>query len=130
MMTAKHPGKGRFPGYLVCPISAELPVRACTFDNPGNDGMTSPHVFEYTEIFRHIATKSTLTATRNVRHPVTGAAIQCGQALQCVHPVSQQVQHRIHQEHLRHGVNLEESNPLNLADYTCYNQMIANVLNP
>ena len=119
-----------FPGYLVCSITQEPPVRGCRFNIPTPGGSYSPCVFEFSELIRYISTRGNLRASSRVKHPMLNAFVLRVNARACIAFVSAEEQARIHQERIRLGMGIVESNPLTQADQIRYNDMIAELEHP
>jgi hypothetical protein len=122
-----------FPNYYICPISQQPPLRGVTFDIPGEDGSQQqqcPQVFEYSMIYRHIASQGVGIARRSVAHPITRQWARRDVALSFVHDVDELTQERIRQQRLQLGLTIEDSQPLCQADLELYHRTIEDVQNP
>ncbi len=119
---------GSFPSYLCCPITQQPPSRGVTFNVlEQNSLLTHPQVFEYSAMYRHIATQGTMGARRFVLHPITRASVRRDLALALVKNVSNETQRIINNERLRIGLTLEDENPLTQSDYELYNQTMSSI---
>jgi len=64
------------PSNLICSLMKDPPVNGVTFEIPTPSGLISKQVFEYSCLFRMIATRGVLTAYRYVRHPIFDSKIR------------------------------------------------------
>lgn len=117
-----------FPSYLCCPITQQPPSRGVTFNVPEQNSLsTHPQVFEYSAIYRHIATEGIMQARRFVLHPITRASVRRDVALSLVKDVNDETQGIINNERLCIGLTLEDENPLTQSDYELYNQTLSSI---
>jgi hypothetical protein len=84
------------------------PQRAVYLDVRGSDGQLPRQVFEYTAVFRNIATPGTYRQFRQVRHPTSGGFIDRRLALARIIDVPPEVQARINAERLLRCLPPEE----------------------
>jgi hypothetical protein len=132
-----------FPPQFLCPIlSNEPPVDGAYFDVPGADNQISAQVFEYSSLYRLIASNERWPSRRfgEVRHPINGGWVRRDQALALVRRVSVETQEILNAERTRLRLPLVDSDPITeevrdtyrqmIANIHTYRQMIANILNP
>ena len=81
-----------FPNRLICPITMNPPADARSFTSD------SDQLFEYSAIYRMIATRGTLASARFVFHPLTREKIRRDLALEHVHPVCSAMQSMLKSE--------------------------------
>ena len=96
------------PSDIICSLTKDPLVNGCTFNIPTPTGQISKQVFEYSCLFRMIATQGILKAYRFVQHPIFDAKIHREHAMTYVHSVSPEMQDRMNQERLRLFHSLEE----------------------
>ena len=91
---------------------------------PDGASVTSANqqVYDRSALFRCIATQDTLSAFRNIFHPLTRARIARTRALSYVLPVSSSLLATLHRERLMLNLPLEDDNPLNDDDRALYEQ--------
>jgi hypothetical protein len=116
-----------FPSMLQCCFTLCPPQRAVYLDIRGPDGQTPKQVFEFTAVFRQIATTGVYTQFRKVRHPITGGFIDRRLALALVVDVPPEVQTRITRERILR--RLPPVEPLNEDDHEKYSTTIARMEN-
>lgn len=112
-----------FPSMYTCPIVQEPPAQGATFLQH------SSQVFEYSALYRHIATRGALRSMRTVRHPITNERIGRSVALEEVRNVSSQVQTILTRERVRRGLSPHDPNPISEEDVQTYNETIEAVEN-
>jgi len=109
-------------------IYAAPSPNSLTFNVPEQNSLsTHPQVFEYSAIYRHIATQGIMQARRFVLHPITRASVRCDVALSLVKDVNDETQGIINNERLCIGLTLEDENPLTQSDYELYNQTLSSI---
>ena len=115
--------EGDIPSQHMCPLTREPPFDAVHFDVPDGASVTTAanqQVYERSALFRCIATQGTLSAFRNIFHPLTRARIARTRALSYVLPVSSSLLATLHRERLMLNLPLEDDNPLNDDDRALY----------
>jgi hypothetical protein len=120
-----------FPSVYLCPyLYNEPPVNGVYFDVRGRDGRLSTQIFEYSRLYRDIATMSTGRAyNRSVRHPLNAGWILRSKALAAIRRVSPEVQAVLNEERTRQSLDLVDDVPLVDADTELYNQTMTRVAN-
>lgn len=119
-----------FPSMYLCPYPYnEPPVNGVYFDVRGIDGRLSTQIFEYSRLYRDIATMSIGRAYRSVRHPLNAGWILRSEALAAIRRVSPEVQAVLNEERTRRGLDLIDEVPLVDADTELYNQTLTLVAN-
>ena len=111
------------PSQHMCPLTREPPFDAVHFDVPDGASVTTAanqQVYERSALFRCIATQGTLSAFRNIFHPLTRTRIARTRALSYVLPVSSSLLATLHCERLMLNLPLEDDNPLNDDDRALY----------
>ncbi len=98
-------GYNIFPSQYECPINHEPPAFGAKF-------MNHPQVFEYSTIFRHLATLGHLSAVRNVFHPTTCDSIPRTEVLNQVNYCTPEVQSIITAERRLCGLSENDQNPI------------------
>ncbi len=106
-------GDNIFPSQYECPITHEPPAVGATF-------MNHPQMFEYSAIFRHIATLGRLSAVRNVFHPTTCDSVPRTEALNQVNYCTPEVQSIITAERRLRGLSENDQNPITTNERTLY----------
>ncbi len=107
----------QFSSLHECPITQEPPTVGVTF-------LGHPQVFEYSALYRHIATAGRLTALHSVFHPITHQGIPRDEALNHVNYVTPEVQVMINQQRQIRGLSVTDSNPVTDVDRViCENTM-------
>ena len=116
--------EGDIPSQHMCPLTREPPFDAVHFDVPPDGASVTTaanqQVYERSALFRCIATQGTLSAFRNIFHPLTRARIARTRALSYVLPVSSSLLVTLHRERLMLNLPLEDDNPLNDDDRALY----------
>ena len=116
--------EGDIPSQHMCPLTREPPFDAVHFDVPPDGASVTTaanqQVYERSALFRCIATQGTLSAFRNIFHPLTRARIARTRALSYVLPVSSSLLVTLHRKRLMLNLPLEDDNPLNDDDRALY----------
>ncbi len=102
-----------FSSMYECPITQEPPAVGATF-------MIHEQVFEYSALYRLIATTGDLRAYRYVLHPTSQESVLRVNALNEVHHIAHELQAIITEERLRHGLGIMDSDPITEQDRTDY----------
>ena len=119
-----------FPGNLECSLSlGDPPFRGVYFLIPDTDGRTSYAVFEYSALYRHIATPGLNAAARNVRHPISGATISRLNAMTFVADIPPDIQEFITEERKYRGLPDEDPHEIEEVDKNKYREMLRQVSN-
>ncbi len=110
----------------LCPfLLNEPPIDGAYFDIPGEDGQISEQVFEYSCLFRHIATLGSMRGFQEVHHPLNGGWVSWDQALALVHQVHVEMQVILNAERGRLGLLLVDNQPVRQAFCARYEQTMA-----
>lgn len=126
-----HPTGDDFPSTYLCPfLFNEPPVRGVYFDVRGDDGQLSEQIFEYSRIYRYIASLGTLSVFRSVRHPINQALVLRTEALDLVRSVPDEIQVILTAERVRRGLPETDPKPVTLRLRARYQQTMARVRNP
>ena len=115
-----------FPSYYLCPLLLnEPPTQGAYFDIPGANGELSRQVFEYSRLYRYIATTGTGRSVRSVSHPMNRSFVRRLDALALVRRVSPELQEIFNQERSCRGLAVDDDEPLGSGDTELYNQTMA-----
>ena len=102
-----------FSSMYECPITQEPPAVGATF-------MNHEQVFEYSALYRLIATTGDLRAYRYVLHPTSRESVLRVNALNEVHHIGHELQAIITEERVRRGLGVIDSDPITEQDRTDY----------
>ena len=112
-----------FPSTHLCPfLINEPPIQGAYFDIPGANGELSQQVFEYSRLYRYIATLGTGRCFRSVRHPLNGGLVRRQEALPLVRRVSPELQVVFDQERTQRGLTLDNDEPIGPDDNALFNE--------
>jgi hypothetical protein len=112
-----------FLSAYLCPfLLNEPPVKGVYFDVAGADGEISQQVFEYSRLYRYIATPGVGRSFRSVHHPLNRGAVSRLEALPLVRRVSPEQQELFNQERLRRGLTLVDDEPVGPNDTELFEQ--------
>ena len=126
-----HPTGDDFPSTYLCPfLFDEPPVRGVYFDVPGDDGRLSEQIFEYSRIYRFIATLGSLSQFRKVRHPINLQTVLRTEALDLVRPVPDEIHAILTAERVRRQLPVLDPKPVTLRLRSRCRQTMARVRNP
>jgi hypothetical protein len=117
-----------FPSMLECSYTMRPPQRAVYMDVRGLDGLFPKQVFEYSAVYRNIATPGEYTQFRKVRHPTSGGFIDRRAALSMVIDVPSEVQDKINTERRLQRLLPEEG--LNEDDFAKYTATMSRMDDP
>ena len=110
------------PSQHMCLLTCKPPFDAIHFDVPDGASITAENqqVCERSALFRCITTQGTLSAFRNIIHPLTCVHIARTRALSFVLPVSSSLLVTLHRKRLMLNPPLEDDNLLNDDDRALY----------
>ena len=105
------------PSQHMCPLTRVPPFDAVHFGVPDGASVTAANqqVYKRSALFRCIVTQGTLSAFRNIFHPLTQT-----RALSFVLPVSSSLLVTLHRKRLMLNLPLEDDDPLNDDDRALY----------
>jgi hypothetical protein len=116
------------PSQHICPIVRDPPFEAVHFDLPSTNGTTTApinqQVYERSALYRFVGTRSAMSSTTTLSHPLTRVQIERNRAWGYVRPVAPDLQATLHSERLALGLPLEDDNPLNDEDYSRYEEVM------
>jgi len=116
------------PSQHICPIVRDPPFEAVHFDLPSTNGTTTApinqQVYERSALYRFVSTRSAMSSTTTLSHPLTRVQIERNRAWNYVRPVAKDLQATLHSERLALNLPLEDDNPLNDEDYSRYEEVM------
>ena len=117
-----------FLSAYLCPfLINKPPVEGAYFDVAGADGELSQQVFEYSRLYRYIATLGTGRSFHPIRHPLNGGLVGRQEALLFVRRASPELQAVFDQERLRRGLTLDDDEPIGPSDNALFNETMRQV---
>ncbi len=81
------------PSQHICPLMQEPPVVGVYFDVPDRNGDTTDQVFEWSQLYRWIATPGNLRSRQNVSHPINQQFVPRPSAWNLVRPITANLRH-------------------------------------
>lgn len=111
-----------FEDLLLCPINQQPPVKGVRFTIPDNNGFVSPQVFEYSALVKYVL-RCNRTNEHSVKHPMTSAVIPRKEAVKYFTEVTPEEQQKIHDQRIKEGLSLFETDPVSLEDIIMLTRM-------
>ena len=100
------------PGHLICPFLTEPPPEAVYLIDPENEDIHSAlQVFNRNSLLRFASRPGILDAALHIIHPITREQIRRDRVEGMIRPVSVDIQQRINDVRLQHGLGLEDEDP-------------------
>jgi hypothetical protein len=84
------------PSQHICPLMQESPVVGVYFNIPDRNGDTTDQVFEWSQLYRWIATRGNLRSRQNISHPINQQFVPRPSAWNLVHPITANLQALLH----------------------------------
>jgi hypothetical protein len=100
------------PSQHICPLMQEPPIMGVYFDVPNRNGDTTNKVFEWSQLYRWIATPGNMGSRQNVSHLINQQFIPRPSAWNLVYPVTTNLQALLHWERQALNLVLLDENPL------------------